>query len=140
MSQCGVFNSTTPLRMFMERLDCSTLEQLRGALLEFVSERDWEQFHDPKSLAASVSIESGELLECFQWDNPTSKQVQLDDDRLEHIGEEMSDILLYLLRLEHVLGIDLLAAAEKKLQSNREKYPLDEFKGSSRKYDSSKPK
>lgn len=103
---------------------------LQDRLIKFRDDRDWGQFHTPKNLATSVSIEAAELLECFQWslDNDITK---LD---LEHIAEEMSDVLNYLMLLADRLDIDLIDSALKKIDKNKLKYPVEKSKGKSDKY------
>jgi dCTP diphosphatase len=110
-----------------------SLEELRGALRRFASDRDWDQFHSPKNLAIALSVEAAELLEHFQWTldaDPTS----LAPDRHAKVQEEIADVLLYLVRLADKLNIDLLAAATEKLQINAAKYPVEKARGSSKKY------
>jgi dCTP diphosphatase len=103
-------------------------------LLAFRSERDWQQFHTPKNLAASVAIEAAELLEIFQW----TSEAQLDETlrrKRPQIEHEIADIAMYLAFLVHDLGIDLDAACNRKLDVNDRNYPVAESKGSSEKYD-----
>lgn len=97
-------------------LDAKTVE----AVLAFRDDRKWAPFHNPKDLAMSVSIEAGELLECFQW---TGADTEAADDPV-HVKEEMADVLIYTLYLADRLGIDLDAAVREKLIKNAEKYPL----------------
>lgn len=91
------------------------LEQLRERILSFRRERDWEQFHTPKNLAASVTIEAAELLEHFQW---LQDGTELSLDKKGEVAEEVADVFIYLLLLSHELDIDLIAAAEAKLAEN----------------------
>lgn len=109
------------------------LQELRDALRAFAAARDWDQFHSPKNLAVAVSVEAGELLEHFQWATE-AESVPLPPDSAEKIGEEMADVLLYLVRLADKLDVDLLSAARRKMALNAEKYPVGKAKGSSRKY------
>ena len=107
-----------------------TLEELIKLIREFVRERDWEQFNRPLTLAISAQIEMGELLELFQW--KTEKEIQEDLKNKKYqdrIGEELSDVLVYLLRIADTSGIDLSEALLKKMERNREKYPIDKWKG-----------
>ena len=100
----------------------TTLTGLRDALRRFADERDWNQFHSPKNLAISVSLEAAELLEHFQWTGdaaPSAKQ---------EIAHEMADVLLYLVRLADRLDIDLLEAAARKMELNALKYPIPKEK------------
>ncbi|GGC61457.1 nucleotide pyrophosphohydrolase [Undibacterium terreum] len=103
-------------------------------LKAFAAERDWEQFHTPKNLAASISIEAAELLELFQWSRG-QQWGELQDPKLKNrTAEELADILLYLIRFADLAGIDLEQAARQKMLANAAKYPAAEFKGSDRKY------
>lgn len=88
-------------------------------------DRDWDQFHSPENLAKSVSIEAGELLECFQWNNEYD---------LENVTDEMADVFVYLLDLADKLDVDLIDIADKKMDKNIAKYPIDKAKGKSVKY------
>ena len=110
------------------------LDALRDRLRTFVDERDWDQFHAPKSLAMSVLIEAGELAEHFQWLR-TGEPSELAPGQTVKIGEELADVLLYVIRLADKLDIDLPAAAARKLAINAEKYPVGKARGRSEKYD-----
>lgn len=108
------------------------LTTLRDALRRFAAERDWEQFHSPKNLAAALAVEAAELLEPFQW--LTEEQSRnLDAEQLAAVRDEVADVLLYLIRLADKLDIDLDAAARDKLVRNALKYPIATARGSSRK-------
>ena len=109
------------------------LLELRDRLRAFAAERDWDQFHSPKNLAIALSVEASELLEHFQWVSG-AESASLPPPTLEEVRQEMADVLLYLVRLADKLDIDLLEAAEKKLEINASKYPADLVRGSSRKY------
>lgn len=109
------------------------LAELRDALRAFAAERDWEQFHTPKNLAAALAVEAAELLEPFQWLTP-EQAAQLTPEQLAAVREEMADVLLYLIRLADRLDVDLIAAARDKLRANAIKYPVERSKGSARKY------
>lgn len=104
----------------MDRLD-----QFIQHMHEFLEERDWDQFHSPENLAKSISIEAGELLECFQWDGNYD---------LEDVSDEIADVMFYCLDLSERLGIDSIENLERKLQKNREKYPVEKSKGKNTKY------
>ena len=111
-----------------------TLESLREALATFAAERDWDQFHNPKNLAMALAGEVGELVEHFQW--LTFEEARaLSGDKREDVALEAADVLLYLVRLCDKLGIDLAAAAQRKLALNAEKYPVDKSHGRAAKYD-----
>lgn len=96
------------------------IEKLR----EFARERDWNRYHTPKNLAMAMSVEMAELVEHFQWLTPEESQsVGNDPAKLTAVGEEMADILLYLVRMADVVGIDLEQAALRKIGLNAIKYP-----------------
>lgn len=103
-----------------------TSERVLAALEEFVRERDWAQFHTPANLAKSISIEAGELLECFQWG---------DDADEARVREELADVVTYCTLLAERLAIDLDEIVLEKLAATRAKYPVDRSKGRSTKYD-----
>jgi NTP pyrophosphatase (non-canonical NTP hydrolase) len=111
----------------------ATITSLRNDLRRFAAARDWQQFHTPKNLAMALSVESAELLECFQWLTPEQSAKLPPRDR-RAVEEEVADVLLYLLRLTDVLGIDPLQAAQRKMKVNARKYPVALSRGSSRKY------
>ena len=109
------------------------VQALQAALRQFADERDWSQFHTPKNLAASLSIEAAEVLEHFQW--LTDEQSKnLSPEQRDKVALEIADVLLYLLQLADKLQIDPVAAAKNKLDINAEKYPADKARGSSKKY------
>lgn len=111
----------------------ASLDQLRDALKAFVAERDWTQFHSPKNLAASVAIEAGELLEQFQWTDPSPEEVRADPAWRQRVEEEVADVALLSLLLAERLGIRLEDAMERKLAKNAQRYPAQEYRGSARK-------
>jgi NTP pyrophosphatase (non-canonical NTP hydrolase) len=97
---------------------------------QFVAERKWEPFHDPKNLAMAITIEAAELMEHFQWARSEDlAQVTGDEKIAGDIRDEMADVFCYLLALSNCLGIDLAHALEQKMVKNRRKYPADEFRG-----------
>ena len=102
-------------------------------VLKFRDERDWQQFHDPKSLAASICIEAAELLELFQWLAPYEARRQAAEKK-ERVAEEIADVAIYLIELADVAGIDLAAAIEAKLEKNAAKYPVEKSRGVWTKY------
>lgn len=111
-----------------------SLNDLAGDLRRFAADREWEQFHAPKNLAAALTVEAAELLEHFQW-MPEAQSRTLDAAKRDEVALEIADVLLYLVRLADVLGIDPVAAARVKMQLNAERYPVERARGSSRKYD-----
>ncbi len=95
------------------------------ALRDFVNERNWSQFHTPENLAKSISIEAGELLECYQW----------GEAELGEVTDELADVLTYCLLLSDKLGLDVDQIVLDKLKKNAEKYPVEKSWGKSTKYD-----
>ena len=111
----------------------TNLNNLRLRLREFADLRDWDQFHSPKNLSMALSAEVAEILEHFQW--LTEEQSKnLPKDKLDEVGAELADTLIYLVRLADKLDIDLLAAAQSKIEINEQKYPVDKAKGNAKKY------
>jgi NTP pyrophosphatase (non-canonical NTP hydrolase) len=110
-----------------------TLAGLAGELRSFAAARDWQQFHTPKNLAMALSVEAAELLEHFQWLTP-GQSASLDARRKRAVASEIADVLLYLTRLADVLGIDAIAAAQRKIRVNARKYPVGRARGNARKY------
>ena len=108
------------------------LDFLRERLRAFALARDWAPFHSPKNLACALSVEAAELLEHFQWMTEEQSRAPDDSQRAE-IGLEAADVLLYLIQLADQLGIDLLAAADRKITLNAAKYPVETARGNSRK-------
>ena len=109
------------------------LHDLRERLRRFAAERDWDQFHTPKNLAAALSVEAAELLEHFQW-LTDAQSCALDPEKKARVAQELADVLLYLVRLADRLDVDLQAAALAKIEHNAAKYPVEKAKGSMRKY------
>lgn len=110
-----------------------SLNELRSRLQAFVEERDWQQFHSPKNLAMAMIVEAAELVEHFQW---LTEQQSLDlaAEKREQVAHEIADTFVYLLRMADVLGIDLIAAANAKIDLNAKKYPAEKVRGSNAKY------
>jgi NTP pyrophosphatase (non-canonical NTP hydrolase) len=109
------------------------LDELREQLRKFAAERDWDQFHSPKNLAMALSAEAAELLEVFQWLSEEQSR-NLASEAKAAASEEIADVLLYLIRLGDKLGVDPLAAAQRKLAANELKYPADKARGNAKKY------
>jgi NTP pyrophosphatase (non-canonical NTP hydrolase) len=111
-------------------------KKLAMALRAFAAERDWDQFHTPKNLATSISVEAAELLELFQWSRGQKGWDEIADAALRaKVQDELADILLYVIRFADKADIDLEAVAERKIAANTQKYPAEKFRGSDRKYD-----
>ncbi|NIK13431.1 nucleotide pyrophosphohydrolase [Alkalibacillus almallahensis] len=97
----------------------NNLNQLIQSINEFRDARNWRQYHNPKDLAVSISIEAAELLEDFQWKNSE----QALEDNMENIQEEIADVLIYTMMLSSDLDLDIEEIVTKKLEKNAEKYP-----------------
>ena len=110
-----------------------SLKELTGIALAFRAERDWQQFHNPKDVALSMSLEVAELVEIMQWRNGPELLAHLKSKR-EHVGQELSDILGWVLLLAHDLEIDLPSAFGAKMLANAAKYPVEKAKGVAKKY------
>ena len=114
--------------------DPDPLASLRQRLLQFAQARDWLQFHSPKNLSCALVVEAGELLEHFQW---------LTDDESRHlapakrdaVAAEMADVFIYLVQLSTAMGVDLVQAAQQKIDLNEQRYPADRARGHNKKYD-----
>ena len=107
------------------------MEKLKSAIKEFISERDWEQYHAPKNLAMALSVEVSEIVEIFQWKKPED---QLSEEEIEALRQEIGDVLVYLLELADKFEIDIVEAAKHKLALNQKKYPADLVRGKAEKY------
>ncbi len=101
------------------------MQELIEKIKEFNRERDWDQFHSPENLAKSISIESGELLECFQWNSEYNKS---------EVCSELADVINYCILLADKLGVDIKQIVLEKQEETRRKYPIDKAKGVSTKY------
>ncbi len=100
-----------------------TIDRIR----KFTADRDWDQFHSPANMAKSIVIEAAELLECFQW-----SEAEYD---LQHVKEELADVLVYCRNLLDKLGLDEDEIVNMKMTQNEAKYPVEKAKGKSDKYD-----
>lgn len=101
------------------------MKELEDKIVKFAEERDWLQFNTPENLAKSISIEAGELLECFQWSN------EYDLDELKY---EVADVLNYCILLCHQIGVDPKQIVLDKMEISAKKYPIEKAKGKSTKY------
>ena len=108
-----------------------SIKELQLRISKFCDDRDWNQFHSPKSLAMSISIEAAELLENFQW---SKDDEPLSTTNKESISEEIADVLIYAIRLCEVLEVDPIEISNRKIDKNAIKYPIDLSKGNSEKY------
>lgn len=107
-----------------------SMRALTGAIRDFAEERDWEQFHDPKSLILAMMGEMGELAELFQWIKASEAKAHFSEPgRRQRAAEEISDVLIYLLRLADVLGIEIADAAAEKLDDARHRFDPSDVAG-----------
>lgn len=101
------------------------MKDLIKRIEKFNSDREWGQFHSPENLAKSISIEAGELLECFQWDKHYDK---------ENVVDELADVMMYALMLSNRIDVDIYEVIENKLKLNEKRYPIEDAKGNNKKY------
>jgi len=114
-------------------MSSTDLNDLKQRLRDFAEARDWNQFHSPKNLSMALSAEVAEIVEHFQW--LTEEQSKnLPKDKLAEVETELADTLIYLIRLADKLDINLLKAAQNKIDINEQKYPVDKAKGNAKKY------
>jgi len=111
-----------------------SIAELTNHINTFRDERDWKQFHNPKDMALSISIEAAELMEQFQWKNDAECEEHLRANR-EAVADEMADVAIYLFELADLLEMDLGREMLRKLEKNAAKYPVEKARGSNRKYD-----
>ena len=108
----------------------TTIGQVKDAVLQFVEERDWQQFHSPKNISMALAIEAAELMEHFQWISmQESREAKHDEEKKQAISEEVADVFCYTIAIANEMGIDLAEAFENKMIKNRQKYPTEEIKG-----------
>jgi NTP pyrophosphatase (non-canonical NTP hydrolase) len=108
----------------------SKFEELSARIEEFVKDRDWEQYHNPKNLSMAIAVEAAELLEIFQWLSPDEcDRDVLSQEQKNNIADELADIIIYVVRMAQVLNIDVLEAVERKIEKNELKYPVEQIKG-----------
>lgn len=100
-------------------------------ILQFRDDRNWRQFHNPKDLAISISLEAAELLEVFQWSAEDVKCIQ----KMDKIREELADVINYCVLMADACGLDLDEIVQAKIKRNNEKYPVELAKDSKEKYD-----
>lgn len=109
------------------------IKSLIDRVVIFRDARDWKQFHNPKDMALSLVLEAGEVMELFQWKN-TEKAEQYVAEHKNEIGDELSDVLYWILLMSHDFNINILNAFEKKMKEDEDKYPIEKAKGNSAKY------
>jgi NTP pyrophosphatase (non-canonical NTP hydrolase) len=110
-----------------------TIKSLTERIIAFRDARNWKQFHNPKDVALSLVLEAGEVMEHFQWKNKEEMGKYVIEAK-DKIGEELADVLYWVLLLGHDLDIDVLDALDKKMKINESKYPVEKAKGKHTKY------
>ncbi len=120
-SPCPLSNEATD--------DSTTLACLKTTVQQFVAERDWQQFHSPKNISMALSVEAAELMEIFQWVEPSvSRDIDTMGKRQE-VEEELCDVMCYCVAMANELDIDIASSFAAKMQKNRTKYPAEEYRG-----------
>lgn len=109
------------------------IEKLTKRIINFRDARDWKQFHNPKDVALSLSLEAAEVLEHFQWRNGAELDEYIEKNK-EHLGDELADVLYWILLMSHDLNIDISEAISRKMDKNEEKYAVEKAKGNHKKY------
>ena len=109
------------------------IQELTKKIIEFRDKRDWKQFHNPKDVALSLVLEAGEVMEHFQWKDKQEINKYIRTNKFE-IGEEIADVLYWVLLMSHDLKIDVLDALDKKIRKNEKKYTIEKSKGNHKKY------
>ncbi|WP_114240048.1 nucleotide pyrophosphohydrolase [Dyella sp. C9] len=112
----------------------NSLEALTKEIDNFAKDRDWGKFHTPKNLAMALSVEASELMEIFQWDIDSPGIENFSPKKRACVEQEVADVFIYLLRFCSVTGVDIMQAAQKKIELNAKKYPADLVHGRSDKY------
>ena len=111
-----------------------TIDAITQRINAFRDARDWRQFHNPKDMAVSISIEAAELLEHFQWKTSAECEAHVKAER-EAVAEEIADVAIYIFGLADLLDLNLGTEMLRKLEKNAGKYPVEKAKGSNKKYD-----
>ena len=108
----------------------TTITELKKIVEDFVNERDWSQFHNPKNLSMALSIEASELLDIFKWNTiQECESMMSEKNTRQDATDELADIMIYALAFSNRNNINISSAIEKKMIKNRKKYPTEKFKG-----------
>ncbi len=108
----------------------SSVAFLRQEVRRFVDARDWNRFHAPKNLAMALAVEAAELMEHFLWISPEqSRRICDDPEKLAQVCEELADVICFALALANQLGVDVTQAVLAKMEKNRQKYPVEQYRG-----------
>lgn len=131
----GMSEPNINLQMYLKGQEKMKQETIKE-ILKFRDDRDWKQFHNPKDLAISISLEAAELLEIFQW----SAEDVVCHEKMDRIREELADVINYCVLMADACGLDLDEIIREKIKKNREKYPVEKSYGSKEKYTELKEK
>ena len=108
----------------------TTLTALRRCVAQFITARDWEQFHTPQNLSNAIAIEASELMECFLWLTGEEAEASLDDvEKRAAVIDELADVLIYSLSLANAMDVDISAAIQEKLARNEHRFPTETWRG-----------
>lgn len=111
------------------------LNHLVKQIKQFCEDRDWDQFHNAKDLSIGIVTEASELLEIFRFKSEEEIENMLKEDIMHaKIGEELADILFFILRFAQKYNFDLSSELNRKMEINDKRYPISEYKGSNKKY------
>lgn len=110
-----------------------SLQSLNAVLKKFATDRNWQQFHNPKNLAMALNVEAAELLEHFQWLEPEQAK-NLSTDKLQEVALEIADIQIYLIRISEVLGVDIIKSTKDKIKINQQRFPVGQYTSKPSKY------
>lgn len=120
-------------KIALGKLNMQDIIEMTAKIVKFRDSRDWKQFHNPKDLAISLSLEAGEVMEHFQWKNKKEMEEHIRKNKKE-IGKELADVLYWVLLMGYDFKIDVFKAMEDKMKENDKKYPISKSKGKHTKY------
>ena len=113
----------------------TTISELTEKIDKFIQEREWKQYHIPKNLAISITLEASELLETFQWFKDTEiEELIKKPEKIKEIESELADVMIYCISLANTLGTNLSKVIINKIDENKKKYPIEKVKGKYQKY------
>jgi NTP pyrophosphatase (non-canonical NTP hydrolase) len=110
-----------------------SIKELTAKIVDFRNQRDWKQFHNPKDVAISLVLEANEVMEHFQWKSKEEVEAYIISNK-EEIGDELADVLYWVILMSHDLNINVIDALNKKIEKNESKYPVEKAKGNHTKY------
>lgn len=119
--------------MSVKKSNQVSLDELQSIIRQFIDERDWDQFHNPKDLAISLALEAAEVMEHFQWKSAEEMTEHVKKNKTD-VGDELADVLYWVILLANKIDVDLIDAFKRKMQQNQAKYPVEKAKGNHKKY------